>query len=173
MVALACFLHGGGGARGCPGPPAVVSLNDDLNVGECTRVDAHDVRALPSGRARGSSSSRSITAVRHDDEEDDDEGNVGEIATEIEKMYAASLMGKRRLVFIFGLAAVEGRKRRIRERWCVYTTRVSHVSQQGCLVAGCLRDLKGNSCHKSSAHGIGAGRGCVKEDTLILILKYR
>jgi hypothetical protein len=59
-----------------------VSPNDDLNVGECTRVDAHDVRALPSGRARGSGSSSIITAVRHDD---DDDGNVGEIATEIEK----------------------------------------------------------------------------------------
>jgi hypothetical protein len=144
VVALACCLHGSG-ARGCPDPPAVVSPNDDLDVGERTRVDAHDVRALPSGRARGSSSSsRSIiTAVRHDDdEEDDDEGNVGEITTEIEKnlsVDAASLMGKRRLVFIFGLAAVEGQKRRIRERSCVYTTRVSHVSQQGCLVAGCLR----------------------------------
>ena len=72
-VALACCLQGSG-ARGCPDLPAVVASNDDLNVGECTRVDAHDVRALPSGRARGSvSSSRSssiiITAVRHDDDE--------------------------------------------------------------------------------------------------------
>jgi hypothetical protein len=33
--------------------------------------------------------------------------------------------------------------------------------------------LKGNRSHNSSAHGIGARRGCVKEDTLILILKYR
>ena len=72
-VALACCLQGSS-ARGCPDLPAVVAPNDDLNVGKSTRVDAHDVRALPSGRARGSgsrssSSSSIITAVRHDDDE--------------------------------------------------------------------------------------------------------
>ena len=74
-VALACCLQGSS-ARGCPDLPAIVAPNDDLNVGECTRVDAHDVRTLPSGRARGSSSSSRITtAVRHDD--DDEMKGVG------------------------------------------------------------------------------------------------
>jgi hypothetical protein len=71
---------------GCPhpGPSAMVVIpNDDLNVGERTSVNVHDVRPLSSERraarsvsssSSSSSSSRSIiTAVRHDDDDDDDD----------------------------------------------------------------------------------------------------
>lgn len=89
-MALACCLHGGS-ARGCPDTPAVVAPDDDLNVGECARVDAHDVRALPGGRTRGSSSSGIITAVRHDDGdnegwEEEEGGEMGDGDTQYERI---------------------------------------------------------------------------------------
>lgn len=45
IVAFA-FCGYGGGARGCPDTPAVAAPDDDLDIRERTRVDAHDVRAL-------------------------------------------------------------------------------------------------------------------------------
>ena len=40
------FCGYGRGARGCPDTPAVAAPDDDLDIRERTRVDAHDVRAL-------------------------------------------------------------------------------------------------------------------------------
>ena len=49
IVAFA-FCGYGGRARGCPDTPVAAAPDDDLDIRECTRVDAHDVRALLHGR---------------------------------------------------------------------------------------------------------------------------
>jgi len=49
IIAFA-FCGYGGCARGRPDTPVAAAPDDDLDIRECARVDAHDVRALLHGR---------------------------------------------------------------------------------------------------------------------------